>query len=212
MQNRFEVRLGTNPPLSSSFGVAGAGLWQFLGAYYDALPDEDNPVQTRRRFNQHYVSLERAYLPEPGADIPTLYADWSRKLGRPSLLPSYEHEVDPSRLIGLRGPYCAYLARTVLSPDERQVYLVIGNNDAYRLYLNGECVAEMDESTWWAPFNNSVQVKLKQGENHLLLKLIKRGEDLHFTLGFRQNTGHPGSFNCEDWVVDLIDRNNSSGR
>jgi hypothetical protein len=196
------------PPdlLEQAFGVAGAGLWRFLGVYYDATPDENNTVQQRRRFNQHYVSLERPYLPEPDVDVDRLYADWSRKLGRPALLPSYEHEVDPSRLIGLRGPYCAYLARTLVTPRAREVYFVIGNNDAYRLYLNGTCVSEMDETVWWAPFNNVAKVTLQKGENRLLLKLLKRGDELKFTFGVRKSTGHAGGFNCEDWVVDLVDR------
>lgn len=206
MHNRFEVRLGTNPPIRRWFGVVGAGLWKFLGIYYDAVPEVGNVVQERRSFNQHFVSLEKAYLPEPDVDIPALVQAWSVKLGRPALLPSYEHEVDPGRLVGLRGPYCAYLARTLVCAKEQAVYLVIGNNDAFRLYLNGVCVAEMDESTWWAPFNNVYPVTLRAGENTLLLKLLKRGDDLHFTLGIRQNTAHPGGFNGEDWVVDTVDR------
>lgn len=202
MLNLFKAQVER---VEQSFGVAGAGLWKFLGVYYDALPAENNPVQQRRRFQQHYVSLERPYLPEPDVDVEGLYADWSRKLGRPALLPSYEHEVDPGKLIGLRGPYCAYLARTLVCSREREVYLVIGNNDAYRLYLNGVCVSEIDETVWWAPFNNSVKVTLQKGDNHLLLKLLKRGDELKFTLGVRKSTGHPGGFNCEDWVVDLVD-------
>ncbi len=205
MQNRFRVSLDGQPPVTATFGVAGAGLWKLLGVYYDAVPDENNPTQKRRRFNQHFVALDRPYLPEPDVDAGALYAAWSRKLGQPALIPSYEHEVDPGKLIGLQGPYCAYLARTILSPEQRDVYFVIGNNDAYRLYLNGEMIAEVDETVWWAPFNNVHAVTLRAGENHLLLKLLKRGDDLRFTLGMRHNTGHPGGFNCEDWVVDLTD-------
>lgn len=205
-QNRFVMRLETDPPVEYVFGVAGAGLWKLLGIYYDALPREGDPIQQQRRFNQHFVSLEKPYLPEPDVDVPSLYAEWSRKLGRPALVPSYEHEVDPGKLIGLRGPYCAYLARTIVAPEARDAYLVIGNNDAYRLYLNDAVVSEQDESVWWAPFNNVVKVTLRAGENRLLLKLLKRGDDLHFTLGLRQCLGHPGGFNCEDWMVDLADK------
>jgi ADP-ribosylglycohydrolase len=204
-QNRFSAAFSGERPAAVDFGLAGAALWQFLGVYYDAVPDEQNEVQKRRRFNQHYVSLEKPYLPEPDPDVAALYADWSCKLGRPALLPSYEHEVNPGRLVGLRGPYCAYLARTILSPNEREVYFVIGNNDAFRLYLNGACVLNVDETVWWAPFNNVCKVTLRQGENHLLLKLLKRGDELKFTFGMRHNTGHPGGFNCEDWIVDLAD-------
>ena len=116
-------------------------------------------------------------MPEPEPDVERLFADWSRKLGRPALVPSYEHEIDLSRLVGLRGPYCAYLWRVLDSPEEREVDVVIGNNDAYRLYLNGEMAAEVDESVWWAPFNNVHRVHLKAGPNRLLLKLVKRGDE-----------------------------------
>jgi hypothetical protein len=204
MRNLFSARLATDPPLTYTFGVAGAGLWQLLGVYYDALPDEDDPVQQRRRFNQHFVSLQRPYLPEPNVDVAGLYQAWSRKLGQPALVSAYEREINLSRLVGLRGPYCAYLARTIISPDERPVYLVIGNNDGYRLYLNGELVAEVDETVWWVPFNNAHRVTLRRGPNHLLVKLLKRGDDLKFTLGLRADTGKR-HHNVEDWLVDLAD-------
>ncbi len=205
MRNLFNLKLHTQPAVEATFGVAGAGLWKLLGVYYDAVPDENDPVQRRRRFNQHFVRLGHAYLPEPEPDVARLFADWSRKLGRPALLPSYEHEIDLSRLVGLRGPYCAYLWRVIDLPTERDVDLVIGNNDAYRLYLNGEKVAEVDETVWWAPFNNVHRVHLQAGPNQVLLKLVKRGDELHFTFGLRAvGTLHPG-FNANDWIVDLID-------
>lgn len=205
MRNLFQAKLEGQPELDCTFGVAGAGLWKLLGIYYDAQPDENDPVQRHRRFNQHFVRLGHAYLAEPEPDVERLYADWSRKLGCPALVPSYEHEIDLTRLVGLRGPYCAYLARTLVSPDEREAYLVIGNNDAYRLYLNGELTAEVDETVWWAPFNNVHRVHLRRGSNHLLLKLVKRGDDLRFTLGLREvGREHPG-FNESDWMVDTLD-------
>jgi ADP-ribosylglycohydrolase len=206
MRNLFTARLEAAVPVEYTFGVAGAGLWKFLGVYYDALPDENDEKQMRRRFNQHFVSLSRDYLPEPDVDVDDLYQAWSRKLGRPAVVASYEHEVDPAQLIGLRGPSCCYLVRTVISPEEREAYVVIGNNDGYRLYLNGNLVAEEDECLWWAPFNNAYRVTLRQGPNRLLLKLLKRGDDLRFTLGLRAATDEwRPHHNCEDWLVDLVD-------
>lgn len=203
MKNLFTAALDTKPALSCTFGVAGTGLYRLLGVYYDELPEKGNLVQEGRRFNQHFVSLKREYIPEPRPNVEELFRAWSVKLGQPALLPSYEHEVDVTRLVGLRGPLCAYFARTVISPDERPGYLVIGNNDGFRVYLNGELVCEADESTWWAPFNNWVPVKLKAGKNELLVKLLRRGDEVKFTLGFRHDKGHPGKMNCEDWMVDL---------
>jgi ADP-ribosylglycohydrolase len=206
MRNLFTARLGVEPPLGYTFGVAGAGLWQFLGVYYDVLPDENDEKQKQRRFNQHFVALSREYLPEPDVDVDDLYQVWSRKLGRPAVVVSYEHEVDPAQLIGLRGPCCCYLARTVISPEERDAYIVVGNNDGYRLYLNGELVAGEDECLWWAPFNNIYRITLRQGANRLLAKLLRRGDDLRFTLGLRAATDEwRPHHNCEDWLVDLLD-------
>jgi ADP-ribosylglycohydrolase len=207
MRNLFTARLeAADGTTTTDFGVVGAGLWRFLGVYYDALPNADDAKQQRRRFHQHFVALDHDYLPEPDVDVAGLYRAWSRKLGRPALVISREREVDPRQLIGLRGPYCCYLARTVLSPAARPAYLVVGNNDAFRLYLNGELVAEEDESVWWTPFNNVYPVTLREGANHLLLKLLKRGDALRFTLGFRARTDRwRASHNCEDWLVDLAD-------
>jgi hypothetical protein len=104
----------------------------------------------------------------------------------------------------LSGPYCVYLARTVVSPEERTVSLMIGNNCSYRLYLNGSIVSEKDEATCWTPFNTKILVNLKKGPNQVFLKLVRHGDEkIHFTMGFRANTRGDG--NSEDWLVDLAD-------
>jgi ADP-ribosylglycohydrolase len=190
------------------FGVAGAGLWKFLGLYYDALPDPNDPVQVARAFNHHYVSLQRDYLTEPAVDVAGKYQDWSRKLGRPAVIRSYEHEIDLGQLVQLTGPYCAYVAREVIAPDDREVYAMIGNNDAFRLYVNGELAAEVEETIWWTPFNNFPRIRLRQGKNLLVLKLLKRGDALRFTFGLRETAtphGYGGGANWQDWCIDLAD-------
>ena len=206
LRQLFTAQLAAQPPLEYTFGVAGTGLYQLLGVYYDSLPDLDDPVQSRRRYNQHFVALDRPYLPEPEPDVETLYRAMSLNLGRPALVVSREHEVDVTSLVGLRGPYCAYLARTVVSPDERSVYFVVGNTDSYRLYLNGELAGEADESVWWTPYNAVYHVRLRRGDNRLLLKLVKRGDSYRFTLGIRADAGGGKGHNGEDWTVDLSDR------
>jgi len=188
------------------FGVAGAGLWKFLGAYYDPVRDPDNPDHKGTRMQHHFVSLKTAYLPEPEVNVDELYALWSHRLGRPALLPSYEYEIEPERLIGLRGPWCAYLARTVVSPEDRTAFMAIGNSDSYRVYLNGKLAAEREEYVWWAPFNNVVEVQLRKGPNQILVKLLRRGETVRFTLGFRVPPSPGKKFHASDWAVDMADQ------
>jgi len=205
MRNLFTARLEGSSVPALEFGVAGAGLWQFLGSYYDALPDEGDAVQFARRFQQHFASLERAYVPEDKPDIAASYRAWSATLGQPAVIPSYEHEIDLTRLMGLCGTYCAYLARTVHSPVERPAWIVIGNTDGYRLWLNDQRVADVDETCWWQPFNNAHKVVLRKGPNRLRLKLLKRGDGFRFTLGFRETSPRLDHQNFGDWLVDLED-------
>jgi hypothetical protein len=126
-------------------------------------------------------------------------------LGRPAVVAGYEREVDPTRLVGLRGPYCAYFSRTIVSPKARKAWFVIGNTDPYRLYLNGELIAEVEESVWWTPFNNAHLVELQDGPNHILLKLVKQRDDMRFTFGARAWGEVRSWHNGQDWLVDLAD-------
>ena len=218
LQNLFTMRLGTRA--EETFGIAGAALYKFLGVYFDPTPPEGGANVAgeenarRRAFNHHFVAAEKQYLPEDSVDVEGLYARWSNRLGRPAVIVAKEREVEVEQISKLAGAYVAYLSRTVISPTERDVFLVMGNTDAFRLYVNGERVADVDEQVWWTPFNTTVRAHLREGENDLLLVLVKRGETLRFSLGFRdvhssRRFGEPleGHQNTSDWFVDLADAN-----
>jgi ADP-ribosylglycohydrolase len=208
MYNPFVATLSGDSLFESviyPFGVMGTGLWRFLGVYFDTLPEKGVKVHPDKIFRQHFVSLKRAYLQEPDVDSETLYQTWSRILGKDALIPSYENEIDLTRLVGLEGSYCVYLTRTILCPSDRLAYLVIGNTDSYRLYLNGKLIAEVEESVAWSPFNNIHEVELTAGPNHILLKLLRRTDYMRFTLGFRERKENDQGQNTEDWMVDLAD-------
>jgi ADP-ribosylglycohydrolase len=187
-----------------TFGVSGAALYQFLGAYYDPAPTpgdfEKHPLL---QMAHHFVSMKRNYLPEPQLSTDKLYVTMENKLGVIPLIASHEHELDATSLIGLQGAYCLYLARTFISPEARDAVMIVGNNDSFRAYLNDDLVAEENEVLMWSPFNNIYQVRLKKGPNRLLLKLLKRSDVLRCTLGFRN--GKSEYFHTQDWLVDLAD-------
>ncbi|CAN5847707.1 hypothetical protein BH24DEI2_BH24DEI2_22050 [soil metagenome] len=195
-----------------TFGVAGTGLWQVLGVFYDPLPDPEDNLEWGRRFPHHFVNLHKAYLPEPPKNPDQLYLEFSKLLGRPALIPSREHEIDVTSLVGLSGAYCAYLARTFLVPEARWAYLVVGNSDGYKLYFNGELLGEEDEQPVWTPFNRAYRVKLRSGENHIIVKLVKRSDTLRFTLGLREGRDEvrmgldKRGYNHEDWLIDTEDK------
>ncbi len=206
-RNLFRVLLG-DTALQTTFGVAGAGLWYALGAYFHLEAPEDVPDRLQRAWHHHFASIDHPYLPEPEFDIESLYETFSRKIGKPAMLASYEHEIELDQLIGLRGPYCAYLARTIIAKRPHQTHIVIGNTDSFRLFLNGEYVGERDEHIWWTPQNNSYLVSLKEGPNLLVVKLLKQdSRDFRFTLGFRPDEGlhRERGQHFVDWDVELSD-------
>jgi hypothetical protein len=185
------------------FGVAGATLFQVHGVYFDATVPKEDPTRERHKFHHHYVSLKRDYMAEPDIDSKATWEKMRKLLGKPPVIASYDNEIDLTKAIGLTGPCCAYLSRTIVSPDEREVFLTLGNSDPVRIYLNGEKVFEADEVMMWSPFNNHCRVKLKKGENKFLVKMVRQGDSCRLTLGFR-STQSP-YFNCSDWTVDLAD-------
>jgi len=205
IRNLFTVHVDSEYATEMTFGLAGAGLWQLLGVYYDALPEANDELQQYRRFFQHFASLQREYIDESSIDVEKQYTHWSRILGKPAVILSRENEVDLKQLVGMRGAFCAYLSRTIYSPVEREAYLVVGNSDGYRLHLNGELVHETEECVWWTPFNNAHKVVLRSGANHLLVKLLRRGDDMRFTLAVREFDGERKGQNNQDWIVDLSD-------
>lgn len=201
---------GQAPAATQEFGIVGAGIWRVLGVYYDTKPQgEEIPDPVQRAWHHHFAYLHRDYIDETSVDVDAAHREFSELLGKPAVVPSYEHEIDLDRLIGLRGPYCAYLSRTILVDEAQDVHIVIGNTDPFRLYLNGALVGERDEHIWWTPQNNAYLAPLSAGPNRLLLKLIKQdSRDWRFTLGFRV----PGevrkgwSQHFQDWHVGLADQ------
>ena len=53
-------------------------------------------------------------------------------------------------------------------------------------------------------FGTVVKVTLRKGDNHLLLKLLKRGDELKFTFGVRQDTGHLGGFAAYSALIGYV--------
>ncbi len=85
-------------------------------------------------------------------------------------------------LVPLQGETCAtYARRTLVSPDERQATLSLGSDDGLKAWLNGELVLDADVQRAFAPDQSRVRVRLRPGENELLLKLVNHAGDYGFS-------------------------------
>ena len=54
--------------------------------------------------------------------------------------------------------------------------------------MSGDLGAAVDEFVLWAPFNKVHQAELQAGPNEFLIKLVKRGDAMRFTLGLRSRS------------------------
>ena len=203
MHNTFSAEISGKSAAEHQFGVVGEAMWMLLGIHYDALPLQES--DKRIAWNHHFVDFDKPYIPEPNPDATKLFREWSGILGKPAIIRAVESEIQLQQLIGLRGEYVTYLARTLICPDDREIAILIGNTDAYRLFINGEKVSSADGPFWWCPYNNTCNVKLKKGQNNILLKLIKRHETLRCSFAFRDVK--PRWVLGNDWTIDLADVN-----
>jgi ADP-ribosylglycohydrolase len=204
-RNLFTLRI-PEAELTHTFGIAGAAHWYLLGAHWHLDAPEDVPEPHQREWHHHFAAIDRDYLPEAGLEVAGLYRECSATLGRPALLVSRENEVPLDDLLGLHGPYVAYVARCIVSPRRQKAHVVVGHTDGFRLFLNGRLLGERDEHLWWTPQNTAYPVDLVEGRNLIVAKILKQDDPgWRFTLGFKTAEGSRSTMSqhFQDWLVDL---------
>ncbi len=82
----------------------------------------------------------------------------------------------------------AYLTTTLVSPDERDVELKFGSDDALKVWLNGQEVVSRLVDRAAAPDQESARATLKAGENRLLAKVVQGHTGWEFYFRMAGNT------------------------
>ena len=191
------------------FGLAGAWVFNAYGPFYDPAPQRRVPHYHPEKdvafiFDEldsmvnNAVSLDRAYMDE--AALLNGQADANSFCG---VVNAYEDLIPLDQLNGIQGQVCYYLETIVHFREDSPAWLVIGNNDGFRLYLNKEKVIEKDEIRLWTPYNNRALVRFKKGANHIVIKLLRRTESLKFSIGIRQSLSTAG-YHGQRWYTDLV--------
>lgn len=189
----------------ADFGIAGAFVWQAAGPYFEALEKQDRPglpsphgegcnLPTLECMVNNAAYLDKAYLDEQNFREAFTQEDtiW---------INAYEDLLPLDEVFTFRGQGAIYLKQTLISPEDRDIWVVIGNNDGYRLWINGEIVMERDEIRLWTPYNNYEIIHLNKGANEIVLKLLRRTESLKFSFGLRRYEGE--HFHRKRWYVDF---------
>ncbi|MYB64334.1 tetratricopeptide repeat protein [Candidatus Poribacteria bacterium] len=85
----------------------------------------------------------------------------------------------------------SYSWTTITSPDEREVQLRIGSDDQAKVWLNGEQVYSFDMGRWLVVDTDIVPVKLKAGENTILVKVCNEELRWGFYMRVTDEDGKP---------------------
>lgn len=95
--------------------------------------------------------------------------------------------IDLLPLMSRKNWAVAYLTTTLTSPDEREVELRFGSDDALKVWLNGEEVVSRLVSRAAAPDQETRRVRLRKGPNRLLAKVVQghTGWEFFFRMGGR---------------------------
>ncbi len=114
---------------------------------------------------------------------------------------AYDDFIDADSVITMEGQYCCFAETTVVCPDDRKVWFVVGNNDGFSIKINGKEVLKMDEIRLWTPQNNFCLAELKKGKNKIEIKLLRRTDKLKFAVGIRNYDGC--HWHQSKWSTDI---------
>ena len=99
----------------------------------------------------------------------------------------------PEAMVSVVPPsnVAAYLACTILSPADRDATLGLGSDDGYVVWLNGQRVGAALENRGAALDQERYRVKLRKGENRLLVKAVQEGGGWHLAARLTGPGGRP---------------------
>lgn len=185
--------LKTNPMHFSLYGPYFEQLEQCIDKRYPSPHGEGCNLPDLVCMVNNQVFLDKAYIDEE-----TLVMPESDLAGE---IKAYEDLIPVDDCLTPDGQICVYLKTTVVSPKAQKVWFVIGNSDGFNIWLNKKSVLYKDEIRLYTPYNNFCLADLREGENEVVLKLLRRTESLKFAFGIRQYNGQ--HWHRSKWNTDL---------
>jgi len=116
-------------------------------------------------------ALDSVYGPEHDPSLDARYPTVGGSSGWKRVRASDDGQVRLNSLFEPNDWVAAYAMAFVRSPDERDVTLLIGADDAHALWLNGESVSTRQGRHIAQPDDVAVNVRLRAGWNRVLLKV-----------------------------------------
>lgn len=206
-------------PIIHRFGLVGASVWRVFGPFWQNIV-EMPPLKIRESYYSHipggtkdeHADSGRTYHLNTRVDPDREYMTLDELTGPPIvgdaakeglLVNCYEDLISVNDVIAFQGPCAVYMVRRMISPEDRNLALLIGHTDAHSLWINGQLVSRRDNVDWWTAENAHVhEFPIRKGVNEIVVKLVRRTAKADFSLTFtRSGSCSPqyGDFASVNW-------------
>lgn len=188
------------------FGIPGGIRWKAYGPYIEPrefVSEEGIPpchgaesaLPVVETMFSNMALPEREYLDEK-----MLIRD-AEQIPYERVITAYEDLIPVDESYGIYGEATFYLVSDLWFEKDCHSWIVVGNNDAYKIWINGELIQSFDEARTWQPQCHGSVVPFQAGKNRVILKLTRRTKSLMFSFGIR---GHEGQhYHSQKWITDF---------
>ena len=196
----FELEYPSEEGLLEARKILKPVKWTVYGPFFDQLDEPINP-DFPSPHGEGCVLPDIVCMVNSEVFLDREYIKDFDKVSPACTIEAYEDFIDIDGHLTMEGQMCCYAKAKIVSPKAQKVWAIVGNTDGFRLMVNGENVLEKDEIRLWTPYNNFTLIDLHEGENEILVKLLRRTEKLKFSLGLRIYDGN--HWHRSKWCTDL---------
>lgn len=210
MLNQINIMRGLfiydNKEISKDFGIAGSIAWMVNGPHIEArkfTPKEGVPnchgspdinLPSVETIFSNQADPEKEYINEE------IFISGKKKFQVERIVEAPEDLIPIDNNFGVYGEATFYLKTHLVFPEDMKTWVVVGNSDAYKLWINGKLIQQVDECRTWQPQAHGDLVSLKKGVNKIAIKLTKRSEILKFSIGFSGN--EEKHYHAQKWIAN----------
>lgn len=207
--NLFEMTLlAGQKKYTRKFGLVGRAAYELFGPFWENNEYIDIGNGERNYFEcfpvadgENFMDKVRFYHLNTTADICKEYlsAEDMRE-GKPDPL-HYEMQgrrayadgdiIEFNKICPFYGSAVIYLRRVIVSDEEKLLKLQVGRNCPYALMWNGEMLILKEDFCNFTPENEHFDIKLKKGENELIIKMCRMNDDCKVMITFTENASGP---------------------
>ena len=216
-----------NQVINDTFGIAGATPWKLCGPFWRTEPisntelilehiddktpynalmvnskHEGNRTDKKRHFHLNFEpDCEMDYIDEKELFTP-VQTNYANREYEQTMVSVPEDSFRLDDFFGFQGPCTAYLSRIIVADEDMETFLQIGHTCPFKLYVNGEMVAERSYCEHWTAENVHLdQIKLHKGENKIVFRVTRVNADAKFNVTFSKG------WTCATHITGLKSKN-----